>query len=263
VDSDDATSLPVSLAISLLKDPSGAITLDVPVEGNLNDPQFSLGRTIMRVIGNLLVKIVSSPFAFLGSLVGGEEELSFIDFEAGSTAITPAAEEKIDALTTALSERPALELEIRGDADPKADLEALRRMRFEELIRSQKLRDLTRRGETAVPIEEIEITPEEYPRYLKKAYDAADFPKPRDADGKIKELPPEEMEKLLLTQFVFTENDLRQLAVERADVVKGRMLETGRVDSDRLFIVEPKISTGAGDKETEDAGKSQVRFSLR
>ncbi|MGD8368431.1 MAG: DUF748 domain-containing protein [Desulfobacterales bacterium] len=263
VDSEDATSLPVALAISLLKDPSGTITLDVPVEGDLDDPQFSLGRTVLQVIGNLLVKIISSPFAFLGNLAGQQEELSFVDFEAGSVDITAAAAEKLDALTTALAERPALQLEIRGDADPKADPEALRQRKFEDLVRSQKLRDLTRRGETAVPLEDIEISPEEYPRYLQKAYDAADFPKPRDADGRIKALSPEEMEKLLMTQFIFTENDLRQLAVERADAVKSRMLETGRVGSDRLFIVEPKILTAAEGKGTEETGKSQVKFSLR
>jgi hypothetical protein len=263
VDSEDAVSLPVGLAIALLKDPNGTITLDVPVEGDLDNPQFSLAKTIFRVLGNLLVKIVSSPFAFLGNLVGGEEELSFVDFEPGSTGITPSAAEKLDALTVAMADRPAVKLEIRGDADPETDPEAVRKNNFEELIRSQKLKELTRKGETAVPLEEIEISPEEYGRYLEMAYDAADFPKPRDADGKIKQLPPEEMEKLLLTQFILNENDLRQLAVERADAVKSRMLESGRVDADRLFIVEPKIRTGSKGQKTKEAGKSQVRFSIR
>jgi len=261
VDSEDATSLPVALAISLLKDPSGTITLDVPVEGDLDDPQFSLGRTILRVLGNLVVKIISAPFAFLGNLAGAQEELSFIDFEPGSTALTPKAEEKIDALITALAERPNLKLEIQGDADPEADPEAMRRRRFDDLIRAQKLKATTGRGETAVPLDRIEISEEEYLTYLERAYDAADFSKPRDADGRIKRLPPEEMEKLLLTQFIFSENDLRQLAVERADTVKSRMLASGQIASDRLFIVEPQIRTA---KESDaEGGKSQVHFTIR
>jgi hypothetical protein len=261
VDSEHAVSLPVSLAISLLKDPNGNITLDVPVEGDLNDPKFSLGRTILKVLGNLLVKIVTAPFAFLGNMIGGGEELSFVDFAPGSTEITPEAEKKLDALTAALVQRPALKLEIQGDADLGEDPEALRRKKFEDLMKSQKLKETSKKGGTAVPLDQIEISKEEYPQYLKRAYDAADFAKPRDANGNIKELPPEEMEKLLLTQFIFTETDLRQLAVDRADAVKGRLLETGQVGSGRLFIVEPRIRSA--DEAEKEADQSRVRFTLR
>jgi len=261
VDSEHAVSLPVSLAISLLKDPDGTINLNVPVEGDLNDPKFSLGRTILRVLGNLIIKIITSPFSFLGNLVGGEEELSFVDFAPGSTEIDPEAEEKIDALTAALVKRPALKLEIQGDADPEEDQKALRLKKFENLIRSQKLKEMGAKGETAVPLDQIEISKEQYPYYVKKAYDAAEFVKPRDADGKVKTLPVEEMEKLLMTHFAFSESDLRNLAVKRADAVKNRLIEGGQVGSDRLFIVEPQIQTAAEGKQ--DAGASRVRFTLR
>jgi hypothetical protein len=261
VDSEHAVSLPVSLAISLLKDPDGNINLDVPVEGDLNDPKFSLGRTILRVLGNLMVKIVTSPFSFLGSLVGGTEELSFVDFAPGSTEIFPEAEEKLDALTAALVKRPALKLEIQGDADQEEDLRALRLKKFEDLIRSQKLKEMGAKGETAVPLDQIEISKEQYPDYVKKAYDAAEFVKPRDADGKVKTLPVEEMKKLLMTHFAFTESDLRNLSVKRADAVKSRLLEGGQVGSDRLFIVEPQIQKALEGKQ--DAGASRVRFTLR
>ncbi len=261
VDSKDAVSLPVSLAISLLKDPSGAITLDVPVEGDLNDPQFSLARTVLRVIGNLIVKIVTAPFSWLGNLVGQNEELSYIAFDPGSAEITPKASEKIEALTDALLKRPALELEIQGDADPDADPDAMRKRRFDDLIRSQKLKEMTANGKTAVPLNEVIVTPEEYPRYLQKAYDAADFAKPRDSQGRLKRLSPEEMEKLLMTQFIFSDSDLRQLAVERADAVKSRMLEDGAIRAGRLLIVEPKIVADSDDKEA--ISQSRVRFTLR
>jgi hypothetical protein len=215
----------------------------------------------VKAFGNLIVKIISAPFAFLGNLVGSQEELSFIDFAPGSAGISPEAEEKMEALITAMQKRPKVKLNIRGNADPKADPEAMRRKKFENLIRFQKLEEMTGSGQTAVPLEKIEISPEEYPRYLEKAYDEAPFSKPRDADGNIKQLPPEEMEKLLLTQFVVSEGDLRQLAVERADNVKTHMLEIGQIDSGRLFIIEPQIR--ADDDDPEATGKSQVRFSLR
>ena len=43
VDSPDATSLPVKLGIALLKDSNGLIELDLPVNGDLRNPEFSIG----------------------------------------------------------------------------------------------------------------------------------------------------------------------------------------------------------------------------
>ena len=42
VESPTATKLPVLLAVSLLKDRNGVINLDLPIEGTLDDPKFSV-----------------------------------------------------------------------------------------------------------------------------------------------------------------------------------------------------------------------------
>ena len=128
VESADATRLPVRLAIALLKDRDGRITLDLPVSGSLDDPQFNLGTVIYHAIETALTKIVTSPFSALGALFGGKgEELSFQEFQPGSTNLLPAALTKLDALAKALYERPELQLQIQGSADPVTDLDALRR----------------------------------------------------------------------------------------------------------------------------------------
>ena len=63
VDSPDATKLPVRLAIALLKNRRGEIDLDIPVSGQIDDPKFSIGRIIIKILLNLLVKAATSPFA--------------------------------------------------------------------------------------------------------------------------------------------------------------------------------------------------------
>ncbi len=128
VESADATSLPVRLAIALLKDRDGRISMDLPVSGNLDDPQFNLGGVVYRALETVLTRIITSPFSALGSFFGGKGEgLRFQEFQPGSTNLLPAATAKLDALATALYARPDLELEIEGSVDPVADLEALRR----------------------------------------------------------------------------------------------------------------------------------------
>ncbi len=129
VDSPTATKLPVLLAVALLKDVHGVIDIDLPVEGSLDDPQFSVGGLIVKVIVNLLTKAVTAPFALLGAAFGGGEELSMIEFKPGVATLDPAADAKIDKLAKALTARPALRLDIGGHTDTAADSEALREQR--------------------------------------------------------------------------------------------------------------------------------------
>ena len=94
VDSPDATKLPVKLAIALLKNRKGEIDLNLPLSGQIDDPKFSLGRIIIKILVNILVKAATSPFALLGALFGGGEELSYVDFDYGSFDINEPADEK-------------------------------------------------------------------------------------------------------------------------------------------------------------------------
>jgi uncharacterized protein involved in outer membrane biogenesis len=139
VESADATKLPVRLAIALLKDRDGKFALDLPVNGSLDDPQFNLGKVAYRAIETVLTRIVTSPFAALGALFGGKgEELSFQEFQPGSTNLLPAALAKLDVLAKGLYARPELQLEIEGGADPLTDLEALRRAELNKQLLVQK-----------------------------------------------------------------------------------------------------------------------------
>lgn len=72
-DSPDAVKLPVLLAVALLKDSRGNIDINLPISGSLDDPQFSVGGIIVRVLVNLVVKAVTSPFTLLASAFGGGE----------------------------------------------------------------------------------------------------------------------------------------------------------------------------------------------
>ncbi|MGD0615065.1 MAG: DUF748 domain-containing protein, partial [Verrucomicrobiota bacterium] len=88
VDSPDATKLPVRLAVAILKDRSGKIELDVPIEGSLDDPQFRLHKVVVRAVVNLLTKVATSPFSLLGSAFGGKgEEIRYQDFGPGSSEL--------------------------------------------------------------------------------------------------------------------------------------------------------------------------------
>ncbi|MEN9479438.1 MAG: hypothetical protein RLZZ298_833 [Pseudomonadota bacterium] len=257
VESPDATTLPVNLAISLLKNNRGEIDLNLPISGSLDDPQFSVGGLVVKVIVNLFVKAVSSPFALLGSMFGGGEELSNVEFAAGRASLNDAAGKKLEALAKALNERSALKLEITGRADPEADKEGIKRVAIERAAKGEKLKELLKKGGEGVSLERIEFAPGEYPVYLQRAYKEAKFPKPRNVVGLQKDLPVEEMEKLMLTNLPATPDDVRSLAVSRAESVQGWLIEQGKVSPERVFLLPAKT-------EADEKGKaSRVDFSLR
>ena len=257
VESPDATSLPVNLAISLLKNNRGEIDLNLPISGSLDDPQFSIGGLIVKVIVNLFVKAVTSPFALLGSMFGGGEELSNIEFAAGRASLNDVAAKKLVSLSKALNERSALKLEITGRADPEVDKEGIKRVAIERAAKGEKLKDVMKKGGEGVSLDGVEFAPGDYPVYLQRAYKEAKFPKPRNIVGMQKDLPVEEMEKLMLTNLPATPEDVRALALGRAEAVQGWLIEQGKVSPERVFLLPPKT-------EVDDKGKaSRVDFSLR
>ena len=257
VESPDATKLPVNLAIALLKNNRGEIDLNLPISGSLDDPEFSIGGLVVKVIINLFVKAVTSPFALLGSMFGGGEELSNIEFAPGRATVNDAATKRLESLAKALTERDSLKLEITGRADPEADKEGIKRVAVDRAVKAEKLKDQLKKGGEGGSVDAVEVTPAEYPVYLQRAYKEAKFPKPRNLIGMQKDLPVEEMEKLMLANIPATDDDVQQLALRRAENVQGWLINEGKVPSERLFLVEPKAEAGDKDKG------SRVDFSLR
>lgn len=257
VDSPDATTLPVNLALALLRNNRGEIDINLPISGSLDDPQFSVGGLIVKVIVNLFVKAVSSPFALLGSLFGGDEALSTVDFAPGRNLLTPESEKKLAILAHALQERGGLKLEIVGRADPESDREGLKRVALERAVKVQKARELRRKTGEGRSLDALELGEDEYSTYLRLAYREAKFPKPRNLLGLEKSLPDEEMEKLLLTHLPAGEEALRQLATRRAETVQAWLAEKG-APLERLFMLPVKLGADPGGQRA--AG---VEFSLK
>ncbi|MCK0507776.1 DUF748 domain-containing protein [Aromatoleum anaerobium] len=258
-DSPDAPNLPVQLAVSLLKNRAGEINLNLPISGSLDDPQFSIGGLVVKAILNLIGKAFTAPFALLGSMFGGGEELSQLDFAPGRSGFDTAAEEKIETLAKALTERPALRLEITGQADRESDTAGLKKVILLRMMKAAKLKESVRGGAEAPALDDVVIDAEEYPKWLERVYRDADFKRPRNAIGLLKDLPQAEMEALMLANIAVDDEALRHLAQERAQSVKNRLLEKGGIAANRVFLLAPKVEPA---QDAEGGARSAV-FSLR
>ena len=151
VESQKAVSLPLDLAIALLTDSEGKINASVPIEGDVDHPEFSVGHLVWQAIVNLITTAVTAPFKALGALAGGEESIDAVLFRPGIDKIPPPEREKLAKVAEALTKRPMLALTVRGAYDPEADGEALRSMEVRRAL-AQELEVGLEPGEDPGPV---------------------------------------------------------------------------------------------------------------
>jgi len=245
IDSPDATSLPVPLAVALLKDRHGRIDIDLPIRGDLKDPDFKYGKAVWATLGNLLTKMVASPFALMGKLVPGGadgEELQRLTFEPGSTDIAPAEMKKIDALMKGLEERPGLRLEITGTADRSRDRQAVASQRFQEMLRNRWRQENGGKPEVTIPQEaEARLIAQLFEQWRSQQPQPTQPPDPK---------PPttEEMKRQLVESIKVEDDALRSLARTRAEHVQAQMVGDGKLPEERVFLTDVDVTASDQDK---------------
>ncbi|HTO93694.1 MAG TPA: DUF748 domain-containing protein, partial [Bacteroidota bacterium] len=249
VESPDATSLPVKLAVALLKDSKGVIDLDIPISGSLDDPEFSVFPIVLKALMNLLWKIVTAPFALLGSLFGGGggEDLQFVQFSPAVDSLGHDQDPGLQAIARGLAERPALQLEIKGTSSPEEDRRALAEAALRTRIRKEGGGPLTR--------EEAERMLEVYRRRFNEDPAKLAGAEVRDERARDSIVVRAAHERLIDSARV-SEIDLRALAQRRAAAIRAYLAGPGKVDPARLFLLE--VDTGA--KSTE--GKIRATLTL-
>ena len=120
------SSLPLDLAIALLEDSEGKISVSIPIEGDVNHPDFQYGPVVWDAFKTLLVNTIKAPFNALSKLFGSNDEaIDTVAFRAGSATLEPPQREKIAQLISSLSDRPKISLVLHGLIQGEADLSAL------------------------------------------------------------------------------------------------------------------------------------------
>lgn len=260
-DSKDKVSLPVRLATSLLKDRHGVIDLNLPVNGTLDDPKFRVGPVIWQIVKNVLTKVVTAPFAFLGSLFAGAEDAQYVSFAPGSAELPESARTQLAALAKGLVDRPALKLDIPSGVVADLDPNALAESRLQ-----QALAPLEKEGEAATPLATMD--PDGQAELLAKLYKQVvgskpDYPEAEevaeeDATRKEKRAQREQaradwLKTQLLARYQATPAELQELGRTRASAIQDALLAGGELDPVRVFITANKSPV---------AHEGQVRLEL-
>ena len=251
VDSADAVDLPIRLAIALLKDSDGKISIELPVSGDLNNPQFSVMPIVWQTLRNLVVRAATAPFKFIGGLVsgGGSEDLGNVSFAAGASELNKDAEGALNTLASALKERPTLRLEIEGTAAADSDGKFLAAQRLEREYQYNYYKMLQRRGDK-VPAQAslLQVPEKEKAPLLEGIYRT-----------RLKQQPPAEWKNLsddertaklkdgVITFWSGSDVLLRQLGQDRASTIKDYLVDKGQLEDDRVYFIDAKLGQAEKD----------------
>ena len=225
VKSEQATSLPIGLAVSLLKDSNQEIHIDMPISGNLNDPEFSYGQLVWQTFGNLIVKAVSSPFSLLAGLVDSDEDLGTITFSAGSAKVEEIMVKRLELLTQALNKRPELQLSITGCYHPE-DSRVIKNILLQQRINPENIVITESDYLLLLEAEYFKNTGSSYIYDLK-----ADISEPNSITIKKIQLHTE-----LIAKFKVSENKLVSLAQQRSRNIQQLLITKYQLATNRLVI---------------------------
>lgn len=237
VASEDALDVPVKLGLSLLRDLSGNIKINLPVKGDLRDPKFSIGSIVLQAFLGLIVKAIASPFTLLAGLLpaGADQDLSKILFPPGLSEPAPETMPILQGMADIMSQRPAIALTLVGRAATDADRQELEELQFLRKLQTVKFADLSRREKSQTSPDDLSITEEEYADLLWTAYKNEPVDKEKNFLGVHKEVSREEQEEKLREHIDITDDDLLKLASERAKFVQDYLVEQG-VDPGRVEL---------------------------
>jgi len=253
VASENAVNLPLGLAVALLKDKDGVIDINLDVSGDMDDPDFSVGRIVLKALSTLITKVATSPFRALGGLVGDDDiELDSLQFAAGTANLTPPDREKLAKLAEALSERPELTLVVAPVLDAELDRLAMQQASLVGKVDSQmSLKEqreespdmFVRRQRKVLESLYSSAAPGDALRDIKQQYTR---PLQEDARPKLDEVAySAELRRRLITLETVSEAQLQALATERAQRTVDELLTHSESLQNRIrrAVVQQSQST--------------------
>ncbi len=241
-----AVDLPFKLGVSLLTDNNGLITFEVPVNGSLDDPGFGIGSAVGQATKAVFRSIVQSPFRLLGKLGGGsdEEDLGYVEFEAGRNRLDTAAVDRLKTLAAGLNERSSLVLLVEGVWDAESDPAVLREAKYRALLadREESLELLAALYLADHTEDELAVVRAPHLSAGEESLEGPALPVIDEAAYQ------HDLQAALLAAQPVSRGDLQALGAARAKAVRSYLTETAGIDPARVEVTAPVEAAGSGER---------------
>jgi hypothetical protein len=249
VENAKASDLPIRLAIALLRDENGVIDLGFEVNGNVNEPSFSIGGLLLKVLGNIVKKAVMAPFSLIAGMAGTSDQADLVVFERGSSTLNEAGEMKVATVANLLQKRELLRVNVRGNIMPEEDKLALQQQRLASQLSQKSGVPVSEFLSPALAVEQGAAAKLVGKLHRKQYNDSlSDLEERIEEDRRAKQLADDpvavkitayEQAWVRLAEVVpLTDEELKQLAMDRAGNIKTALLEKHAIAANRVFVLD-------------------------
>ncbi|MED5387734.1 MAG: DUF748 domain-containing protein [Pseudomonadota bacterium] len=238
VESEQAVKAPIKLGLSVLRNRAGKITLPVTMAGDLNDPSFSVGGMVLKVLSNIVVKAATAPFSVLSALAGGKN-LETITFAAGQSQIGAETSSSLEALVKVLNERPDLRVGLIGSTNGE-DRTALAAAKIGQDVAEEDWQGI-----------DNALQEKKWRRKLIRRYESSTDQDvetlvkgtlPEDSEERDRQLARAAWEAMLVAEArALDRAELTELARLRGENAKAALVQTLGIDQNRVFLNETRV----------------------
>ena len=248
VKSDEALDLPIKLALALFKNKDGVIDIDLPITGNLDDPEFKITAILLKTLGNLLTKAITSPFSAIASLAGSNtDSLNKIAFSLGSSELNLEQKEALKVLAEVLNKRPELVLEVRVNVDQKAEEKALKTYNLDQYFIESDV-NINDSNELVDAMEALYVSRESRQKLDQLEAQIKLNVETEQKEDEYKARYQQALTDALLETQPLESLDMLTLAKKRVSVIKQELIKVNKLPNSQVFVLNPSLG-GIADKD--------------
>jgi hypothetical protein len=258
IEDENITKLPLGFVIGLLEDSDGIIDIDMPIEGDVDNPDFKYSKVVWNVFSNLITKAVSAPFKFLASAMGIDgDDLEYIEFEPSKYVILPTEREKLDNIAKIMTKKPKVLLSFGGSYDTSSDKLALQKeMLIDEIVKLSDEENV-KKNKNSLSVELLEdlyenMRDDDKVKKLKKKL------KKENDEKSFKQKYRQELIKLCLSIQTVTKEQYEKLALARRDSIFNYLVISKGIDKKR-FILEDIKAIDENEKMVKNEMEIQIK----
>lgn len=154
-----AMNVPIKLGLYLLKDNKGNINIELPIEGDINNPQFSYSKVLWNTFSALMVKVAATPFNTMANILGiDQQDVSELAFQYSQNTLIDKQMEQLDKIALLIQKKPDLMFRIVQHTDRDKELEQLALNRARQVYVQAASDSLARIQADSIPGQSLQLS---------------------------------------------------------------------------------------------------------
>lgn len=166
-----------------------------------------------------------------------------MDFKPGADKLNEAATTKLNQIADVLKQRPGLNLDVRGVADPDSDRMALAEQALNNQLQNVKRDEMRAKGQRPGSNTPLDLSEEDY-RRLFLLYYQQKYPGELKQASASADMNLNQARRKVLENWPIGELDIRNLAHERSERIRDFLIRDKGLPDQRIYLLDVRMESG-------------------